>query len=167
MLGSATLIVTALAISPAIDNVVGFNVAFIPAFLVSIFLIELMTAYLLWQQFQAQGEIRMLGLSLTYLFTALLMIPNALVHPYALDGTGILKGNPSSPAWLWVAWHLLFPLGLALSVAPWSPRVVDYVRDNRAGLGPMVAWCGSRWGGSPQLHRHERLWGDPVRWGSA
>ncbi|MPZ68450.1 MAG: diguanylate cyclase [Actinobacteria bacterium] len=135
VLASMILVVAALALSPANGTVVGFSAAFVPAYLAAIFLIELMTAYLLWQQFQAQGEIRMFGLSLTYLSTALLLIPSALVHPYAVDGGGILNGNASSSSWLWVAWHVLFPLGLALSLAPWSPRVVGYVRDNRKAVG--------------------------------
>lgn len=142
-LASTTAVVVAVASSPVNETIVGFTPAFMPAFLAAIFLIELMTAYLLWQQFGAQGEIRLLGLSLTYLFTGLLLIPTALTHSYVLGATGILGGTPSTSAWFWVAWHLAFPLGLAASLAPWPERAVRYVRTHHVkvrqrGIGAVV-----------------------------
>lgn len=127
---STTAVVVAVAFSPSNETIVGFTPAFMPAFFAAVFLIELMTAYLLWQQFEAQGEIRLLGLSLTYLFTALLVIPTALTHPFVLNTTSILGGTPSTPVWFWVTWHLVFPLGLAASLAPWPERAVRYVRNH-------------------------------------
>lgn len=155
VLGVPAVIVVIVAFSPATERMLGFGDAFMPAGFAAIFLIEMMTAYLLWQQFGAQGDIRLLGLSLTYLFTGLLLIPNVLTNPYALHTTGPLGGTPSTTVWLWLIWHIAFPVGLAVALAPWPERAVLYVRDHPRKVGrraagavlltiTLIAWVFSR-----------------------
>lgn len=128
-------LITAIAVSPISRIFLGIRVGFMPALFAAILLTELITGYLLWQKFLARGEIALLGLSLTYLFTGLLLIPNAFTSPIGLHITGALGGTSSTAAWFWIFWHLAFPLGLALSLAPWPERVVRYVGANHIRVG--------------------------------
>jgi Membrane-associated sensor, integral membrane domain len=47
-----------------------------------------------------------------YPFTALIIIPHTLTYPGAFTPTGLLGAGVQSTAWLYIFWHLGFPLAL-------------------------------------------------------
>ena len=131
----APALFAAIAFSPISRVSLGIKVGFMPALFSAILLTELIAGYLLWQKYLARGEIALLGLSLTYQFTGLLLIPNGLTNPLGLHLTGAFGGTSSTTAWLWIVWHLAFPLGLAVSLSSWSESVERYVSANRTKVG--------------------------------
>jgi signal transduction histidine kinase len=105
--------------------------AFVPFYLTAMFLIDLITAVLLFAQFSILRTRALLIAANAYAFTALVMIPYTLAFPGVFEpGQGLIGGLQSS-AWLYVFWHCgfaLFVLGFALfkdldlSTPYWSLR---------------------------------------------
>jgi len=84
--------------------------AFIPSYEAALFLIDLVTAVLLYEQFVRLRSVAVLILASAYLFDALIIIPHALSFPGAFSPTGLLGAGPQTTAWLYVFWHGGFPL---------------------------------------------------------
>jgi len=84
--------------------------AFIPAYEAALFLIDLMTALLLFEQFLQLRMPAVLVLGSAYLFDALMIVPHALSFPGAFTATGLLGAKMQTTAWLYVFWHGGFPL---------------------------------------------------------
>jgi len=91
---------------------------FVPIFLTAVFVSDSITAVVLFAQFSILRSSAILFIASGYLFTALLLIPYLLTFPGVfLPGEGLI-GGPQSTAWLYVAWHCVFPafvLGYAIS----------------------------------------------------
>jgi signal transduction histidine kinase len=108
--------------------------AFVPFYLTAMFLIELITAVLLFSQFSILRTRALLIAANGYVFTALIMIPFTLTFPGVFEpGQGLIGGLQSS-AWLYVLWHCgfaLFVLGFALlkdldlSTPYWQVRALE------------------------------------------
>jgi signal transduction histidine kinase len=73
---------------------------------------DLITAALLFSQFSFIRSRTLLVLASGYLFTALIVIPHTLTFPGAFAPTGLLGAGRQSTAWLYIFWHLGFPLSL-------------------------------------------------------
>ena len=101
---------------------VGENPSFLPAFFAVIIAASLLTAFLLGQQFLVGGSPRLLGAAAAFLFSGLIVVPHALAFPGVITAAGPLGGQPSSSTWLWLAWHVGFPLLLALAFT--GPRLL-------------------------------------------
>lgn len=86
--------------------------AFIPFLNATILATDLITALLLFAQFSIYRSRALLVLAGTYLFTALIVIPHALTFPGAFSPTGLLGAGLQTTAWLYMFWHLGFPIGL-------------------------------------------------------
>ena len=86
--------------------------AFIPAYETAVVVEDVITAALLYAQFAILRLPSLLVLGTAYLFTSLIVIPHMLVFPGLFTATGLLGAAPSSAAWLYVAWHLGFPLAV-------------------------------------------------------
>jgi signal transduction histidine kinase len=86
--------------------------AFIPAYETALFVEDAITAALLFAQFAILRLPSLLLLGTAYLFTGLIVIPHMLVFPGLFTPTGLLGAGPSSAAWLYVAWHVVFPLAV-------------------------------------------------------
>lgn len=84
--------------------------AFIPSYEAALFLIDLVTAALLYEQFVRLRSAAVLVLASGYLFDALIIIPHALSFPGAFAPGGLLGAGPQTTAWLYVFWHGGFPL---------------------------------------------------------
>jgi membrane-associated sensor protein len=84
--------------------------AFIPSYEAALFLIDLVTAVLLYEQFVRLRSVAVLTLASGYLFDALIIVPHALSFPGAFTPTGLLDAGPQTTAWLYVFWHGGFPL---------------------------------------------------------
>jgi signal transduction histidine kinase len=84
--------------------------AFIPVLDTLLFLIDLITAVLLFAQFAITHSRALLGLACGYLFTACIIIPHLLTFPGAFSDTGLLGAEFETSAWLYALWHLGLPV---------------------------------------------------------
>lgn len=82
---------------------------------------DVLTVVLLVGHFRDTGDVRPLALSTAYVSPLPLLASWALALPEARAGgaVGSLGQVPSTAPWLWVAWHAVFPLLLAVSLLPW------------------------------------------------
>lgn len=86
--------------------------AFVPVYNAAVIVLDLITALLLFAQYQQLRELSFLVLTCGYLFTPLVMTAHAISFPDAFV-PGILLGGSQTTAWLWMGWHALFPLFVA------------------------------------------------------
>lgn len=84
--------------------------AFIPSYESAIVINDLITAVLLFGQFNILRSRALLVLASGYLFTACMAVPHALTFPGLVAPTGLLGAGPQSTAWLYMFWHGGFPL---------------------------------------------------------
>jgi PAS domain S-box-containing protein len=90
--------------------------AFIPAYLAALVVSDLITAILLFGQFNVSQSKALLVLASGYLFTASIAFSQMLIFPGAFSPTGLLGTGPQSAPWLWTVWHCGFPLVIVLYV---------------------------------------------------
>lgn len=86
---------------------------FIPFILAIIFVADLVTAVLLFNQSSVIASRALLVLANGYLFSALIVIPHALTFPGAFAPKGLFGAGVSSSGWLNVFWHFGFLVALA------------------------------------------------------
>src|SRR3954462_3116243 len=84
--------------------------AFLPAYGTAIFVIDSITAALLFAQFSVLRSHALLALANGYLLTALIAIPWTLTFPGVLAPQGGLGGGLQSTVWLYVLSHAGFAL---------------------------------------------------------
>ncbi len=84
--------------------------AFIPILETALVIIDLITAVLLFGQFNILRLRALLVLASGFLFTAFITVAHALTFPGVFAPTGLLGAGPQSAAWLYVFWHGGFPL---------------------------------------------------------
>ncbi len=104
----------AMAVLPAAQLPLGEVKPFFPAFISSVIIVELLTAYLLYTQFRISRTPSVAVLATTYLFSALVAIPHFLTFPGVFSETGYLNAGPQTAVWYWVFWHGGFPAGILL-----------------------------------------------------
>jgi signal transduction histidine kinase len=83
--------------------------AFVPAYGTAIFVNDLITAVLLFNQFAILRSRALLAISSGYLFTALMVIPWMLTFPGVFTPGGLLGAGLESTNWLYILWHAGFP----------------------------------------------------------
>ena len=83
--------------------------AFIPAYESALAINDLITAVLLFGQFSGLRRFSLLIIGSGYLFDAALVVAHALSFPGVFSSTGIGAG-PQTTAWLYIFWHIGFPL---------------------------------------------------------
>ena len=86
--------------------------SFIPSVGGVIFVTDLITSVLLYVHFSIIRSPALLVLASGYLFTALIVIPHALTFPRAFAPTGLLGAGLQTTGWLYILWHIGFPLSL-------------------------------------------------------
>ena len=84
--------------------------AFIPAYQAALVLSDLITAVLLFGQFNVLRSRALFALASGYLFTAFIAFAHALTFPGVFSPTGLLGAGPQSTAWMFMFWHGGFPL---------------------------------------------------------
>lgn len=84
--------------------------AFIPLYQSALAIGDLITAVLLFAQFQVVRARAVLVLACGYLFTALMAVIHALTFPGLFAPTGLLGAGPQTTAWLYMFWHGVFPM---------------------------------------------------------
>ena len=107
LLGAAFVVTVPFAAVPLLHSD-----AFIPAYETALFVEDAITAALLFAQFAILRLPSLLLLGIGYLFTGLIVVPHMLVFPGLFTPAGLLGAGPSSAAWLYVAWHVGFPLAV-------------------------------------------------------
>ena len=88
--------------------------AFIPAIEIAVIITDFITAALLFSQYRIYHSRALLALASGYLFTALIVIPHVLTFPGAFSPTGLLGAGLQSTGWLYVFWHVGFPIALLI-----------------------------------------------------
>src|SRR5258708_14560319 len=83
--------------------------AFVPAYGSAMFVIDSITAVLLFAQFSILRSRALLVISSGYLFTALMLIPWMLTFPGVFAPSGLLGAGLQSTVWLYTLWHAGFP----------------------------------------------------------
>jgi signal transduction histidine kinase len=86
--------------------------AFVPAYAASMFVVDLITAVLLFAQFAILRSFALLAIAIGYLFTALVAIPWMLAFPGVFAPSGLLGAGLQSTAWLYILWHAGFPVSV-------------------------------------------------------
>jgi signal transduction histidine kinase len=83
--------------------------AFVPAYATAVFVNDLITAVLLFNQFSVLRSRAVLAISIGYLFTALMVIPWLLTFPGVFTPGGLLGAGLQSTNWLYVLRYGGFP----------------------------------------------------------
>jgi signal transduction histidine kinase len=83
--------------------------AFVPAYAAPMFVVDLITAVLLFAQFSILRSFALLAIAIGYLFTALVAIPWMLAFPGVFAPSGLLGAGLQTTAWLYILWHAGFP----------------------------------------------------------
>jgi len=84
--------------------------AFIPIYESALIISDLITAILLFAQYNLLRTRSLLVLASGYLFTAAMIVPHALTFPGLFAPAGLLGAGPQSTAWLYMFWHSGFPV---------------------------------------------------------
>jgi signal transduction histidine kinase len=109
---AALLLVGFLVTAPLANRTMPRIGAFLPAVVAAISVIDFITSILLFAHFSIFRSRALLALASGYLFTALIVIPNALTFPGAFSPTGLLDASPQSAGWLYFFWHTGFAAAL-------------------------------------------------------
>jgi two-component system, NarL family, sensor histidine kinase EvgS len=83
--------------------------AFVPMYESGLFAIDLITAALLFGQFNFFRSRALLVLASGYLFAAFIAVAHVLTFPGVFSPTGLLGAGPQSTAWIYMFWHAGFP----------------------------------------------------------
>ena len=94
---------------PFLRRVVAEEPAFIPAYEGALWVIDTLTAVLLFGQFARLRSQALLILASGYLFDGLMVISHALPFPGVFSVEGLISGGPQTTAWLYMFWHFGFP----------------------------------------------------------
>ena len=86
--------------------------AFIPAVHSVLFIVNLITAALLFAQFSVQPKRAVLVLACGYFFVALVVVLHALTFPGAFAPSGLLGAGRQSAGWIFYFWHAGFALAV-------------------------------------------------------
>jgi signal transduction histidine kinase len=86
--------------------------AIVVAYGTAMFVVDLITAVLLFAQFSILRSPALLAIAVGYLFTALVAIPWMLAFPGAFAPSGFLGAGLQSTAWLYIVWHTGSPLSV-------------------------------------------------------
>ena len=113
--------------------------AFVPIYTTAVLVNDSMTAILLYAQFSILRPRSTLVIASGYVFTGLFMIPYALTFPGVFAPAGLVGGMQST-VWLYVVWHIGFPLFvLAYAVSKDSdPSKALWRGSLRAGIALSV-----------------------------
>ena len=112
---------------------------FIPVILAIVFVADLITAVLLFNQSSVAGSRSLLILANGYLFSALIVIPHALTFPGAFAPNGLFGAGAQSSGWLNFFWHL----GFIFAVAGYAWLKDEERRANAFSPSVQSAFCWS------------------------
>jgi PAS domain S-box-containing protein len=112
--------------------------AFVPAYAAAIFVVDSITAVLLFAQFSILRSRALLVIASGYLFTALVVIAWMLTFPGVFAPDGLFGAGPQSTSWLYILWHAGFPMFV---IAYALLKDADPARRlSRASAGAAILW---------------------------
>ena len=144
-LAAATLAVSAvvfLAAAPFAKVPLAPLSAFIPAYQIAVVINDLITAGLLFGQYSILQSRGLLALATAYLFTAFIAIAHTLSFPGLFSATGLLGAGPQSTAWLYMFWHMGFPLLVAVYAAV-DRKATSFALQPRISVWLVLCWIGA------------------------
>jgi Membrane-associated sensor, integral membrane domain len=83
--------------------------AFVPAYAMALFVIDLITATVLFAQSSILRSLALLALANGYLFAGLIVLPWMLTFPGVFTTGGLLGAALQTTNWLYILWHVGFP----------------------------------------------------------
>jgi len=105
--------------------------AFLPTVASAISVTDFITSVLLFAHFSIYRSRALLALASGYLYTSLVVIPNALTFPGAFSPTGLLGASPQTAGWLYFFWHTGFAAALLIYASQKSRKAArDDVRSS-------------------------------------
>ena len=145
---AAVSVLLFLAVAPFAKLALAPNQAFLPLYQSALVICELITAVLLFGQFEILRFRALLVLACAYLFSALMAVVHLLSFPGLFSASGLLGSGPQTTAWVYFLWHGVFPLlviGYALLKSA-SNRTIPTGRTRFAtlvGIAATIAVAGA------------------------
>src|SRR5260370_4169366 len=112
--------------------------AFVPAYVTALFVIDLITAVLLFVQFSILRSSALLVIANGYVFTALVVIPWMLTFPGAFTPGGLLGAGLQTTNWLYILWHSGFPMCVIAYALLKDADPAKRLWQGSAGAGPLL-----------------------------
>jgi hypothetical protein len=113
----AALFVLTVVALPLTHHQMGPQTAFLPVVLSAVLVVDIVSAYLLVSRFRDTGDSRLLVMALAYVWSSIIVMGYAMVFPGFVSDPSPLSSWPSAPPWLYLAWHVGFPVLLAVAWA--------------------------------------------------
>lgn len=105
--------------------------AFIPAYQFALVVNDVITAALLYREFEVLRTRRIMLVACAYLFSAVMAVVHAVSFPGLFGAGGLLGGGAQTTAWLYMLWHAGFPaliMAYALAEPDADPRTTSAPR---------------------------------------
>lgn len=125
-----------LAIAPFAKVPLPKLMAFVPAYQFALIANDLITAALLYRQFEVLRARRLLHVAAAYLFSAVMAVIHVFTFPGLFAANGLLGGDGQTTAWLYMFWHAGFP-ALIITYALAGPEAES---GKSAGAATAIAW---------------------------
>ena len=106
------LVVAAAVIAPFASIQLGRVDAFIPVLQTALSIADLITAALLFAQYSIQPQRALLVLASGYMFSGSFAFLQTLAFPGGYAPAGLIGDGLSSPAWIYLLWHISFPAAI-------------------------------------------------------
>ncbi|MEO6501611.1 MAG: sensor domain-containing diguanylate cyclase [Jatrophihabitantaceae bacterium] len=116
---SIAVLVTLLVL-PLGTHQLGATTSYVPAVLAAVACFDIMSVWLLAGEYLDSGDRRMLGMSLAYLWSLLVMGGYALAFPGVVSSHPPLAVTASVAPYLYIGWHAGFPVLLGAAWGPWA-----------------------------------------------
>ena len=116
---SIAVLVTLVAL-PLGSAQLGSTTSFVPAVLATVACFDIMSVWLLAGEYLDTGDRRMLGMTLAYLWSLLLMGGYALAFPGVVSTHPPLAVTASMAPYFYIGWHVGFPALLGAAWSSWS-----------------------------------------------
>ena len=126
---STVAVLVTLLVLPLGSHQLGATTSYVPAVLAAVACFDIMSVWLLAGEYLDSGDRRMLGMSLAYLWSLLVMAGYALAFPGVVSSHPPLAATASVAPYLYIGWHVGFPVLLGAAWAPWS--FLDRVEHRR------------------------------------
>jgi signal transduction histidine kinase len=102
-------VVMFLAIAPFAKTPLAPMLAFLPIYLSALVICDLITAVLLFGQFDVLGSRAILVLATGYLISAFLAVSHLLLFPGVFAPNGLFGAGAQGAAWIYISWHAILP----------------------------------------------------------
>jgi diguanylate cyclase (GGDEF)-like protein len=122
LIAGVVIVGASAALLPVARHTLAPTTSFVPAILAVVACFDLMCTYLLISDYLDTGDARMLCMAAAYIWSLVLMAGYALAFPGVFSNTPPFAAVPSTTAWLYVGWHVGFPVLLGVAWAPWPAR---------------------------------------------